>query len=126
MGHKIALSRSFRQVSLRRVFIFGQRPLGGGTIVQSLLPREVRHAALILEPLEPKGTEPLSLPPHVCTRLHHRSTAGRVLAGRGLRLLVAAAALCQVVPGDVLASIKATEQVIFVMKGGQVYRSDKK
>jgi imidazolonepropionase-like amidohydrolase len=28
------------------------------------------------------------------------------------------------VPGDVLADVKATERVRFVMKGGKVYRND--
>jgi imidazolonepropionase-like amidohydrolase len=29
------------------------------------------------------------------------------------------------VPGDVLADVRATEKVLFVMKGGKVYRNDR-
>ena len=29
------------------------------------------------------------------------------------------------VPGDVLADVRATERVLFVMKGGKVYRNDR-
>jgi imidazolonepropionase-like amidohydrolase len=43
-------------------------------------------------------------------------TIGTIEAGKAADLVAA--------PGDVLANIKATEHVVFVMKGGTVYRHD--
>jgi imidazolonepropionase-like amidohydrolase len=43
-------------------------------------------------------------------------TIGTIEAGKAADLVAA--------PGDVLSNVKATEHVVFVMKGGTVYRND--
>jgi imidazolonepropionase-like amidohydrolase len=50
------------------------------------------------------------------TLLGLEKTIGTIEAGKAADLVAA--------PGDVLANIKATEHVVFVMKGGTVYRRD--
>ena len=45
-----------------------------------------------------------------------RGFSATIEAGKAADLVAA--------PGDVLANIKATEHVVFVMKGGTVYRHD--
>jgi imidazolonepropionase-like amidohydrolase len=51
------------------------------------------------------------------TLLGLEKTIGTIEAGKAADLVAA--------PGDVLANIRATEHVVFVMKGGTVYRNDK-
>jgi imidazolonepropionase-like amidohydrolase len=50
------------------------------------------------------------------TLLGLEKTIGTIEAGKAADLVAA--------PGDVLANIKATEHVVFVMKGGTVFRND--
>ena len=47
----------------------------------------------------------------------HREGAGTLEPGKQADVIA--------VPGDVLADVRATEKVLFVMKGGQVYRNDR-